>query len=72
MGEIKRISQPAMALRAGRSFSPFDSTRRKLIAYVLAMLMVVTMVIWIGGLAWGLLTLAHWGLDRLHFLSALF
>jgi hypothetical protein len=74
MSKFEHLSEPAIRSRTQRNRSPFDSgsMRRKLVAYALAALMVVTMAMWIGGLSWALLALVHWGLDRLQSLWALF
>ena len=74
MTELQHVSEAATRMRTGRNSSPFGSgsASRRLIAYSLAMLMAAAMIVWIGALSWGLLALAHWTIDRLEFLWALF
>ena len=73
MSDLQHSAKSTMELRNTRNPSPFGSgpTSRKLAAYLLASLVIVTMVIWIGFVSWGLLSLVHWLLDRVHFIWTL-
>jgi hypothetical protein len=67
MNDLEHLAESGMELREPRRQSPFGLGRtKKLAAYFLAALITVAMVVWIGVLSWGLLTVSQWLLARFH------
>jgi hypothetical protein len=60
MDDLEHLAQPGMELGEPRPRSPFGLGRtKKLAAYFLVALITVAMVVWIGVLSWGLLTVSR-------------